>query len=82
MMWFTEWRKPRPMEAIICARVLGIQDIDIRRMRTVYNYDMVQVETWNRRKLLVSGMDIVRSTVTLARGRTDPWGQALVMLGA
>lgn len=63
--------------------LLGISEADVKRVRYVMNYDMVMVETWNRRRLLLSGMEVATgvrdrghepfyalSTVRIVKGRT------------
>lgn len=58
-------------EACQIGELIGVTHADVKRYRYAWNYDLVELETWNRRRIQVSGIDIVRLTRTLARVLTE-----------
>lgn len=56
MIRWTRWY--RFMDASRIARIIGVTEVDIKRFRYAYNFDMIEVETWNRRKFRVSGTEM------------------------
>lgn len=37
---------------------LGLTEVDVRDARIAYNYDLLQVRLWNRRRLTVTGYEM------------------------
>ncbi len=56
MILWTRWYGL--MDASHIARIIGVTEVDIKRFRYAYSHYMIEVETWNRRKIRVSGMEM------------------------
>lgn len=50
----TSWHE---WAVIYAVRVLGITEADVRDTRPLHNKDAIEIRLWNRRRLLVDGID-------------------------